>query len=344
MSKRKLNRQQQDRIDQRQAQKIQNAQRALGADTPEPEGDLGPETPGQVICHYGQQLEVESLGEDSSGLLVRCQQRANLPPLVSGDRVVWQAQGETSGVVVALNERQNIFSRPGFGGELKPVASNVDWVLIVLAPLPRPHMNLVDRYLVAVETLGLHPVLVFNKCELPEADLPEYDSMLSIYHSLDYPVYRVSARSGVGMAELRDKLRDSTAVIVGQSGVGKSSLINALSPGLAAQVGDLSRAGPKGTHTTTTARLFHGDGHNLIDSPGIREFNLWHISLEQLLEGFVEFRPWIGQCRFRDCQHGSEPDCALRQAALRGDICPRRMESFQQIRSTLLSEADGQNG
>ena len=337
MSKRKLSRQQRDRIDQRQAQKVRDA--ANNSDSPgNDQRDTTAEFPGLVICHYGQQLDVEALSGKHQGQLIRCHQRANLPPLVSGDRVIWQAEGEATGVVVALTERRNVFSRPGFGGELKPVAANIDWLIIVLAPIPRAHRNLLDRYLVAAETLGLRPVLLFNKSDLQAGNLAELDNIMSFYQSLGYAAERVSALQGSGIEALRARLSGSTAVIVGQSGVGKSSLINALSPNLAAQVGALSEAGPKGTHTTTTVRLFHGETCDLIDSPGIREFNLWHISAEQLLAGFIEFRPWIGRCRFRDCQHRQEPHCALQQAVLDGHISAERMNSYQQIRNSLNSE------
>lgn len=336
MSKRRLSRQQQERISTRQTQKQHRAD--TGADV-ENVGDLGPEIPGLVVCHYGQQLEVEADESGPKGRLFRCHQRSNLPPLVSGDRVVWQANGDASGVVVALTPRRNVFYRPGFGGVLKPVASNIDWVLIVLAPLPRPHMNLVDRYLVAVETLGLRPLIVLNKADLLTEDDVELDSMLSLYRAIGYPVSQVSSQTGTGIPTLRADLKGSTAVIVGQSGVGKSSLINALSPDLAAQVGQLSQASDKGTHTTTSARLFHADGYDLIDSPGIREFNLWHISLPQLLAGFVEFNPHLGHCKFRDCAHTGEPGCALLKAVESGQIDSRRMASFQQIRQSLGSDS-----
>ena len=131
-------------------------------------------------------------------------------------------------------------------------------------------------------------------------------------------------------------LKDRTSVFVGQSGVGKSSLINALLPGVDSKVGELSKTHGKGTHTTTTAKLFHfPDGGDLVDSPGIREFGLWHMEREQVLNGFVEFRPYLGGCKFRDCKHQSEPGCAVLAAVEKGKITPRRLASFESIANSL---------
>lgn len=165
---------------------------------------------------------------------------------------------------------------------------------------------------------------------------PELLQWLDDYSQLGYHTLLLSADEGDGLDTLRAELKDHTSVFVGQSGVGKSSLINALLPGQDLRVGALSESTGKGTHTTTTARLFHFPaGGDLIDSPGIREFGLTHISHDELLEGFIEFRPFLGHCRFRDCQHLHEPGCALLQAVEAGAISPIRMSSYRHILSTL---------
>ncbi|MEC8484021.1 MAG: ribosome small subunit-dependent GTPase A, partial [Pseudomonadota bacterium] len=139
-----------------------------------------------------------------------------------------------------------------------------------------------------------------------------------------------------GMSQLYDFLQDRISVFVGQSGVGKSSLIGTLLPDIEISVGELSQKRKKGTHTTTTARLFHmPSGGDLIDSPGIREFGLWHISEDELLEGFTEFRPHLGYCKFRDCSHEQEPGCAIREALEKGEITPHRFESYLRIRQSI---------
>ncbi|MBL4820115.1 MAG: small ribosomal subunit biogenesis GTPase RsgA [Gammaproteobacteria bacterium] len=335
MAKRKLSNRQKTRIDERQQQHVERLEPEAARDATK---NLGPRSSGLVTCNFGQQLEVEAIGGTLQGKIFRCFQRSNLPAMVSGDRIIFQSDGESSGVIVALDDRRNVFSRPASSGELRPVASNIDLVLIVIAPIPQPFMNLVDRYLVAVESLQLTPLLIINKADLMASSrTPELDAMGVLYAGLGYKVIEVSATTGAGITDLKKALNNKTAVIVGQSGVGKSSLINALSPQIDAPVGALSRGSAKGTHTTTSARLFHLDGCDLIDSPGIREFGLWHISPHQLLEGFTEFRPFVGQCKFRDCSHRNEPQCALRSAVESGAISSVRLESYFHILESLAN-------
>lgn len=318
MAKRRLNLQQQRRV---------NQQRRLDSNA----GDIdATQCNGRIVSHFGQQLDVEDLAAPANRRVVRCHQRANLPPLVTGDLVAWE-ETESGGVVVALAERRNVFSRPDAQGRDKAVAANLDVVLIIIACIPQPHMNLVDRYLVAIENFGLQAALVLNKADLAEAAAQDIDSMLSLYESLDYPVFRVSAATGQGIIELEQFLNDRTTVLVGQSGVGKSSLINRLAGAGHADVGDLSVGKDKGTHTTTTARLFHLPDFDLVDSPGIREFNLQPLAPEQVCYGFRELRDLAGHCRFRNCSHGDEPGCALTEAAAQERIDPRRWESFKRI-------------
>src|SRR5690606_3228646 len=194
-----------------------------------------------------------------------------------------------------------------------------------------------DRYLVAAEQAGLEPLLVLNKADLLEqGEYAELRAWLDDYAALGYRTLCLSADSGAGLDALRQELKGHVNVFVGQSGVGKSSLINALLPDADLRVGALSEMTGKGTHTTTTARLFHfPDGGDLIDSPGIREFGLTHISHDDLLEGFIEFRPFLGHCRFRDCQHLHEPGCALLAAVTSGAISAGRMNSYRHILASL---------
>ena len=338
MAKRHLTRRQSWRIQKIQDERSARAsRRAELAEESLLGGDLGPEQEGLVIAHFGVQVDVEALDGPQRGEVRRCHRRANLPALVTGDRIVWRADNQQSGVIVALQPRRTELYRPDHRGQLKPVAANVDRLVIVFAPLPTPHSNLIDRYLVAAEQAQLEPLLVLNKADLLEqGEYEELRTWLSDYARLGYRTLCLSAGSGEGLDGLRQELRDHVNVFVGQSGVGKSSLINALLPEADLRVGALSELTGKGTHTTTTARLFHfPDGGDLIDSPGIREFGLTHISHDDLLEGFIEFRPFLGHCRFRDCQHLHEPGCALLAAVASEDISVSRMNSYRHILASL---------
>jgi len=327
MTKRRLNQQQRRRITEQQQ-------------TYDPASSMD----GLVVCHYGQQLDVESLDSAHQGQIFRCFQRSNLPALVTGDRVLWRPETENAaenrGVIVAQKPRHAVMSRPNNRGELRAIAANVDCVAVVIAPQPEPFGNLIDRYLVAIEHLDLRPVILLNKADLLDTN-NKVAALLERYKRIGYETLRVSSKAGDGMDGLKEALKGQTAVFVGQSGVGKSSLINTLRGVSAddeefAEVGALSVAQAKGTHTTTATRLYHLPGSgDLIDSPGIREFGLWHISADELTAGFREFRPYAGQCRFRDCRHQHEPDCALRAAAAKGEIDPARLESYHYILTSL---------
>ncbi len=337
MSKRKLTRKQSWRIEKVQDERRARAQKKDNLVEQQLEGgDLGPERTGLIIAHYGAQLDIEPIGQP--GETWRCHLRSNLPPLVTGDRIIWRPAKNQTGVVVALSDRDSLLSRPDSQGQLKPVAANINYIVLVVAPMPEPHANLIDRYLVAAETVGIEPVLLLNKTDLlsTEKNWETINSMLGSYEKLGYKVLRASTKTDDGLASLKERLNEHTSVFVGQSGVGKSSLINALLPGVDIRVGALSEATGKGTHTTTAAKLFHFPaGGKLIDSPGIREFGLWHMEPEEVLNGFIEFRPFLGYCKFRDCNHDKEPGCAILAAIESGDIQQHRMNSYRHILNSL---------
>lgn len=343
MSKRKLTRQQSHRIQRIQDERIARAgKREAAASALLESGELASEEEGLVIAHYGTQLDIEAIGGERAGQVFRCHLRANLEHLVTGDRVIWQAalkreEGRDAiGVVTALQPRQTLLVRPDPYGKLKPVAANIDCILLVIAPFPEPSSLLVDRYLVACELTGIRPVILLNKADLitPEA-APALDAMLAEYTAIGYEVRKISASTGQ-LEDLKALIGTQTVVFVGQSGVGKSSIINVLLPEAAQKVSMISDASKLGQHTTTTARLFHlPEGGDLIDSPGIREFGLWHVTEADLLTGYIEFAPFLGTCRFRNCAHRDEPGCALKRAAEAGDIAPARLQRFQVLRQNL---------
>lgn len=292
------------------------------------------EQEGLIIANFGTQVEVASMTNDRQRK--RCHFRSNLEGLVTGDRVIWR-DGNATGVVVAVLNRLSQLARPDPHGEMKTIAANVDRIFIVIAPLPKPHTQVVDRYLVAAESMGIQPILIINKMDLINSENEAFiKTLIELYRSLDYTVLTTSVEKKEGLNQLTDFLKQHTSIFVGQSGVGKSSLVNHLIPDLNLQIGKLSEANQKGRHTTTTTQLFYfpEEGY-LIDSPGIREFGLWHMTDEEILYGFVEFRPYIGQCRFRDCQHQHDIHCAIRQAHCNGHISDLRFKSYLNLRQEI---------
>jgi ribosome biogenesis GTPase len=303
------------------------------------DSDLGEAESGIVISRFGQHADVE----DAHHQIIRCNIRRTIESLVCGDRVIWrrsaiQQQG-ISGVIEAVEPRQSELARPDVYDGLKPIAANIDQIFVVSSPLPAFNTDIIDRYLVAAHQTGIDVIILLNKIDLLSAEqLSNIEQQLAIYRHIGYPVMLASSVSDKGIDALEQQLKDKTSIFVGQSGVGKSTLVNRLIPELSVETNEVSDNSGLGQHTTTVARLYHfPQGGQLIDSPGIREFGLWHLTPEQVFDGFIEFEPYRGLCKFRDCKHLTDPGCALREAVEHNEITQQRFDSYHRIIESLSS-------
>ena len=267
----------------------------------------------------------------------RCKFRRKVGRPFCGDRVLVGRADDVSLVVDYILPRDNYFVRADERQRQHIIAANLDQVLIVVAAAPLPSRDLMERYILAVHSLGIEPIIVLNKTDL-EVAVGETAAGAKVlehmpdYEALGYTVIRTSCKTAPGITGLQSVLKDRTSILVGQSGVGKSSLINQLLPDLDIQTGALSTATGKGTHTTTSTMLyqFTGGGY-LIDSPGVWEYGIWKLDNDELAAGFIEFKPWLGKCRFNDCVHNTEPDCAIKQAVADGLIREWRYQSYLRL-------------
>jgi ribosome biogenesis GTPase len=290
-------------------------------------------------CRRGRVLKVHSLQHVSvaseDGQTYRCAVRRLLRSLVieesnvvaCGDQVWFRPAGADEGMIEKVEPRYGLLTRETHGKEQVLVA-NVDQ-LVVVASLAEPGLkpHLVDRYLVCAEQGKMRPVVCLNKADLvsPAA----YQAVLGLYSQLGVPVVLTSTRTGDGVERLRELVKDRETVFAGQSGVGKSSLLNAIEPGLGLRVREVSDVNQKGKHTTTTAELIQlAGGGWVVDTPGVRQFGLWKIVPQELDGLFREFRPFVSRCRFPGCSHTHEEGCGVKLALDRGWVATQRYESY----------------
>lgn len=276
---------------------------------------------GLVVASYGKRYGVEL----DDGIQVSCVTRGKKNDLACGDRVEVKMTDTHEGVVEKLHSRTSLLFRSN-AYKTKTLASNVTQVIIVLATTPSFYEALLNRCLIAAEAAKIKALIVLNKCDL--ADNTEAMKLLSIYQNLGYQVQPLSAKNDI--APLKQWLKNQTSVLVGQSGMGKSTIVNALLPNSAVRTQEVSTVLDSGKHTTTAAHLYHLDSDSdLIDSPGLQEFGLNHLNIEELEHAFIEFRPFLGKCRFNNCKHLHEPDCAVISAVESGKVSPVRLAFYQ---------------
>ena len=316
-----LTRKQKWRIDKVQSEKIARATRAsIKAESELDENDK--EYTGKVITRYGQRQLVET----NNGEIFQCLSRQNIGFSVAGDEVLFQKTKQDEAIVTAIYPRRNELQRKD-----KLIAANVDQLWLVVALEPHYEFDLIDRYLIMAENSNLPIGIVVNKIELSKNE-KQLNEDFEHYINLGYEIHSLSVKSGINVDTFKEKLVNKSHIFLGQSGVGKSSLINSLIPDLELRVNEISIKSKLGKHTTTNTTLYHiPSGGDLIDSPGVREFQLDNLSEEQIVRGFREFKALSDKCRFRNCRHINEPDCAIKVALENGDISNNRYESYLNI-------------
>lgn len=360
MAKRKLNRRQQWRIEKIQAEKEkrlkqneaaiktlsanlnteQSADQELNSDSEDfantaskSEQNHEHEQRGLITARFGKQVEVKSLNTGAHAL---CHIRANIPDLVVGDEVVWQTIDQDTGIILSLCERESLLSRKDKHGVTKIIAANVSQVFVVIAPEPAPQTIVIDRYLVACKLLNLEVNLLINKDDLLEDHDKNISPIMNTYQGLVKGFSTCSIHSEEKMESFERKLKNNKNVLIGQSGVGKSSLVKKLTKDTDIITRSLSERTGLGVHTTSTSRLYAlKHGGYIIDSPGIRDFDLDEISIEELQAGFSEFEDYKNQCKFRNCLHNGEPKCAINNAVTEGRISSQRHQNYLQIAESL---------
>lgn len=286
--------------------------------------ELSPRILGQIVAAFGRQYLVEI----KSGEILSCVTRGKKSGAVCGDQVKVQYTTVGQGVIETILPRSALMYRSNAFRE-KLIAANITQIVIVLAAVPSFSEELVNRCLIAAENQSIKALIVLNKSDLIEPTRAAATS-LSLYRELGYKLIQLSAKKDA--APLLPYLQGHSSVLVGQSGMGKSTIINNLIPTADRATAEISIALGAGRHTTTHARLYHlNKNSHVIDSPGIMEFGLHHISNTSLAWGFIEFHPYIGQCKFRDCLHISEPGCALERAVQERKIDIRRLGFYRKL-------------
>ena len=291
--------------------------------------ESGPLLAGRVVASHGRDASIT----DDAGRRIHCRLQGRRLAVVCGDHVHWTPANTEAGAghIVEVLPRTSLLARIDSRGTAEPVAANLTQLVAVVASMPAPDFSLCDRYLAAAAWNGLAACIVANKSDLDDVS-GALAPALEDYARIGYTILRASKRLADGVDELRARLAGETSVLVGQSGVGKSSLTNRLIPGVEAKVDEVSRASESGRHTTSTASLYAlPSGGELIDSPGVRDFSPPLPPSREIAGGYLEIPGAAASCRFRDCLHRREPGCAVAEACSAGRISTRRLESYRRL-------------
>ncbi len=284
---------------------------------------------GLVISHLGKGIAVEV-----DGHIILCQTRRKIATVTAGDKVKIRIVAQDQGCIEELLPRHSLLERPNKGTKTRPVAANIDQIFVVFATEPFCDFLLIDQYLAICENRNISALLIYNKADLATADNIEQE--LETYLSLGYTLFRVSAKKNIGIDKLQQALSNKISIFTGQSGVGKSSLTNALIPDKELKTNTVSAITKHGRHTTTAATLYHlPKGGDLIDSPGVAIFGLAGLSENQLAHGYREFQPYIERCQFNDCRHLKDKGCAVQKAVEDGIISQSRYQRFVKLREKM---------
>lgn len=315
MAKRKLSRHQQKRI--------KKTQQTFVEDYPD-------SIDGLVISHHGGTVNVEM----SDGTLIESASKSNLGAVVCGDRVVLEQVADQSYRIIAIKPRSNLLQRRDGFGQIKSVAANITQLLICIAVKPEPNLFLLDQYLLSAEQQTISPIIVLNKADLLTNPADDPFELNKIYGSLGYRIVCISVKENIGMDKLRSLFDNNTSVLSGVSGVGKSSITAALLPEENIKIAEISEVNEEGRHTTRTSRLYHlPNNGQLIDTPGIRGFNPILDPAQTVSSGFREIVQVGEHCRFSDCLHLNEPDCAVKKAVETGEITESRYQNFLRLQN-----------